>query len=48
VSQQIYNLLRAKKIKINTCNRGQFENPPDYFYRGWNSYVDGFGAAGES
>ena len=26
--------------------RGQFENPGDFFYRGWNEYVNGFGIPG--
>ena len=28
-------------------SRGQFGNPDDYFYRGWDEYVAGFGVPGE-
>ena len=27
-------------------SRGQFGNPADFFYRGWNEYVTGFGTPG--
>ena len=27
-------------------SRGQFGNPSDYFYKGWNDYVQGFGVPG--
>ena len=27
-------------------SRGQFCNPVDYFFRGWNDYVQGFGEPG--
>ena len=28
-------------------SRGQFGNPSDYFYKGWNDYVQGFGTPGK-
>ncbi len=28
-------------------SRGQFGNPGDYFLRGWDSYVKGFGVPGK-
>ena len=28
-------------------SRGQFGNPSDYFYKGWNDYVNGFGTPGK-
>ena len=28
-------------------SRGQFGNPADHFFRGWSSYLDGFGTPGE-
>ena len=27
-------------------SRGQFGNPIDYFYRGWEEYLEGFGQPG--
>ena len=27
-------------------SRGQYGNPEDFFYRGWDEYVSGFGTAG--
>ena len=29
-------------------SRGQFGNPVDYFYRGWDDYVEGFGTPGKN
>ena len=28
-------------------SRGQFGNPTDYFYRGWDEYKQGFGTPGK-
>ncbi len=27
-------------------SRGQYGNPTDYFYKGWDDYVNGFGVPG--
>ena len=52
----IYILRTRHKILAKACcleggwtviqSRGQFENPIDYFSRGWEEYVSGFGDPG--
>ncbi len=38
--------VRCRKQWTVIQSRGQFGNPVDYFYRGWDEYVAGFGEPG--